>query len=162
MARFDGLELDSGTVVEFTVAKSLGKPAVILRSDFRHLSGAGIEEPYNLMARGWPRTVDVYVQSLQVYVGLLAEERKALGEGVAFDELMTAELNSVQKGVDEVAKKLIEGMEAAIKMESPFPPEYREMLYKAWRYSPGSGFDQMLTETELDEVIQRLRKNGTL
>jgi nucleoside 2-deoxyribosyltransferase len=32
IARFDGLELDSGTVVEFIVAKSLGKPTVILPS----------------------------------------------------------------------------------------------------------------------------------
>jgi nucleoside 2-deoxyribosyltransferase len=162
IARFDGLELDSGTVVEFTMAKSLGKPTVILRSDFRHLSGTGIEEPYNLMARSWPRTVDVYIESLQVYVGLLAEERKALGEGVSFEALMTAELNTVQKGIDQIAKKLIEGMEAALKERSPYPPEYQEVVYKAARYSPGNGFDQMLTEHELDETIQRLRENGTL
>ncbi|MCK5008483.1 MAG: nucleoside 2-deoxyribosyltransferase, partial [Spirochaetales bacterium] len=30
LARFDGLELDSGTVVEFAMAKHLGKPTVIL------------------------------------------------------------------------------------------------------------------------------------
>ena len=51
IARFDGLELDSGTVVEFTMAKCLGKPTVILRSDFRHLAGTGIEDPYNLGIR---------------------------------------------------------------------------------------------------------------
>jgi nucleoside 2-deoxyribosyltransferase len=162
VARFDGLELDSGTVVEFTMAKCLGKPTVILRSDFRHLSGTGIEEPYNLMARSWPRTVEVYVESLQVYVGLLAEERKALGEGVPFEATMKAELNTVQKGLDEIGRKLIDGMEAVIKMKSPYPPEYQEMVYRASRYSPGSGFDQLLTKDELEEVVQRLRKNGTL
>ena len=162
VARFDGLELDSGTVVEFTMAKCLGKPAVILRSDFRHLSGTGIEEPYNLMTRSWPRTVDVYVESLQAYVGLLAQERKALGEDVTFEATMKAELDTVQKGLDEIAKKLVNGMETVIKMKSPYPPEYQEMVYRALRYSPGSGFDQLLTEDELEEIVQRLRKNGTL
>ena len=162
MARFDGLELDSGTVVEFTVAKCLGKPTVILRSDFRHLSGTGIEEPYNLMARSWPRTVEVYVESLHAYVGLLAEERKALGDGVTVEATMKAELNTAQKGLDDIANKLIDGMEAVIKIKSPYPPEYQEMVYQASRYSPGSGFDQLLTEDELGETIQRLRKNGTL
>jgi hypothetical protein len=172
MARFDGLELDSGTVVEFTMAKSLGKPTVILRTDFRHLSGTGIEEPYNLMARSWPRTAEVHIPSLQDYVGFLAEERVALGEGLkgeglkiealTFEDTLAAELNTVQKGSDAIAVKIIDGLDAAIKMESPYPPEYQEMVYRALRYSPGSGFDQMLTEDELEKVIQRLKKNGTL
>jgi nucleoside 2-deoxyribosyltransferase len=172
LARFDGLELDSGTVVEFTMAKSLGKPTVILRSDFRHLSGVGIEEPYNLMARSWPRTVYVHIPYLFDYVGLLAEERRALGDGLkgealkdealTFEDTLTAELNTVQKGFEHIAVKIIDGLEAVIKMESPYPAEYREMVYRALRYSPGSGFDQMLTEDELEKIIQRLRKNGTL
>jgi nucleoside 2-deoxyribosyltransferase len=162
IARFDGLELDSGTVVEFTMAKSLGKPTVILRCDFRHVSGTGIEEPYNLMVKSWPRTVEVHVASLQDYIGSLAEKRKALGEGVTVEATLKAELNTVQTGVDEIANKLIDGMEAVIKKKSPYPPEYQEMVYKAARYSPGSGFDRLLTENELDEIIQRLRRNGTL
>jgi len=162
IARFDGLELDSGTVVEFTMAKSLGKPAVILRCDFRHVSGTGIEEPYNLMVKSWPRTVEVHIESMLDYVGVLAKERKALGEGVSVEATLKAELDTVQKGVDDIAQKLIHGLEAVMKMKSPYPPEYREMLYQASRYSPGSGFDQLLTQNELDEIIQRLRKNGTL
>lgn len=161
IARFDGLELDAGTVVEFAMAKSLGKPVVILRCDYRHLSGKGIDEPYNLIVRGWPRTVEVHIDSLLNYVGLLAEERKALGDRVTFQATIKAELNTVQKGVDEIAKKIIDGLEAVIKMKSPYPPEYQEIVYKASRYSPGSGFDQLLTENELGEIIQRLRKNGT-
>ncbi len=161
IARFDGPELDAGTVVEFAMAKSLGKPAVILRCDYRRLSGKGIDEPYNLMVRSWPRTVEVHIDSLLNYVGLLAEERKALGDRVTFQATIEAELNTVQKGVDEIAKKIIDGLEAVIKMKSPYPPEYQEIVYKASRYSPGSGFDQLLTEDELGEIIQRLRKNGT-
>ena len=107
IARFDGLELDSGTVVEFAIAKSLGKPAVILRCDYRHLSGKGLDEPYNLMVRSWPRTVEVHIDSLLNYVGLLAKERKALGDRVTFQATIKAELNTVQKSADEIAKKII-------------------------------------------------------
>jgi nucleoside 2-deoxyribosyltransferase len=167
LARFDGLELDSGTVVEFTMAKSLGKPTVILRTDFRHLSGVGLEEPYNLMARSWPRTAEVHIPYLFDYVGLLAEEWEALGEalpgeGATYEATMTAELKAVQKGFENIAQSIIDGFEAVVKMESPYPAEYREMVYRALRYSPGSGFDQMLTEDELEKVIQRLRRNSTL
>ena len=35
IARFDGLELDAGTVIEFMLAKFLGKPTVILRCGLR-------------------------------------------------------------------------------------------------------------------------------
>jgi nucleoside 2-deoxyribosyltransferase len=162
LARFDGLELDSGTVVEFTVAKSLGKPTVVLRCDFRHLSGKGLSEPYNLMVKSWPRTVEVYVHSYLANAALLAEELKAIGDSVTFEAMMNAELNGVQKGVNEIASKVIDGLEAVIEMKSPYPPEYREIVYKASRYSLGSGFDQLLTEHELDEIIHRLRMNGTL
>jgi nucleoside 2-deoxyribosyltransferase len=162
MARFDGLELDSGTVVEFTVAKSLGKPTVILRCDFRRLYGKGLSEPYNLMLKSWPRTVEVHIDSYLVNAGLLAEELEGLGDSGTFQAMMKAELNVVQKGVDEIADKVIDGLEAVIKMKSPYPPEYREIVYKALRYSPGSGFDQLLTDSELDEIIHRLRINGTL
>ena len=47
-------------------------------------------------------------------------------------------------------------------MESPYPPEYQEIVYKASKFSAGSGFDKMLKEDELGEIIERLRKNGTL
>ena len=75
---------------------------------------------------------------------------------------MKAELATVQKSVDEIARQIIDGLEAVLKLKSPYPPEYQEIVYKASRYSPGSGFDQLLTESELGEIIQRLRKNGTL
>jgi nucleoside 2-deoxyribosyltransferase len=162
MARFDGLELDSGTVVEFTVAKILGKPSVVLRCDFRRLYGKGLSEPYNLMVKSWPRTVEVHIDSYLANAGLLAEELNALGDSGTFQATMKAELNAVRKGVDEIAKEVIDGLEAAIKMESPYPPEHQEIVYKALRYSPGHGFDQLLTENELDGIIGRLRTNGTL
>lgn len=52
---FDGTELDSGTVVEFMVAKMLDIPAVVVRTDMR-LGGTSPNLPWNLMAHGFPRT----------------------------------------------------------------------------------------------------------
>jgi len=43
IARFDGLELDTGTVIEFMWAKILGKPTVILRCDSRRSSSADLD-----------------------------------------------------------------------------------------------------------------------
>jgi hypothetical protein len=97
-----------------------------------------------------------------VWAGLLTEEHQALGDSVTFQDTMKAELGMVQRSVDELAKQVIAGLEAVIKMKSPYPPEYQEVVYRASRFSLGSGFDQLLTASELSEIIQRLRNNGTL
>ena len=114
LARFDGLELDSGTVVEYAMAKNLGKPTVILRCDFRRLSGIGLSEPYNLMLKNWPRTVDVHLDSFAMWANLFAEERQALGDNDTFQTTMKAELGTVQKSVDEIAKQVITGLEVVL------------------------------------------------
>jgi nucleoside 2-deoxyribosyltransferase len=162
LARFDGLQLDAGTVVEFAIGKSLGKPTVILRCDFRRLYGTGRGEPYSLMAKNWPRTVDIHLDSFVIWSSLFGEERRALSGSNTAESLKKAEIGTVQKSIDEIAKQVIAGMEAVIKMKSPYPPEYQELVYKAARFSPGSGFDQLLTESELGKIIQRLKKNRTL
>ena len=66
VANFDGADLDSGTVVEFCVAKALDMPTVLLRTDFRNCGDAdGI--PWNLMCAGWPRTEILWTNSLADY-----------------------------------------------------------------------------------------------
>ena len=162
LARFDGLELDSGTVVEFVTAKYLGKPTVILRTDFRRTIFVGTSEPFNLMVKNWPRSVDIYIHSYMLWADLFAEEREASDEEDPCQATMKAELGTLQKSVDEFASQVIDGLETVLKMESPYPPEYQEAVYQAMRFSLGSGFDQMLTASELEKIIQRLRKNGTL
>jgi nucleoside 2-deoxyribosyltransferase len=162
LVRFDGLELDSGTVVEYMMAKFLGKPTVILRSDFRSVSFLPLCEPYNSMVKNWPRTMEIHLNSFGIWAELFSAERQGLGDSEPLQRLMKAELGTLQKSVDEVAKQVTAALEAVIEMKSPYPPEYQEVVYKALRFSPGSGFDQLLTARELAEIIQRLRKNGTL
>jgi nucleoside 2-deoxyribosyltransferase len=162
LARFDGLELDSGTVVEFVMAKSLGKPTVILRSDFRRVNFANFCEPYNLMVKNWPRSVEVHLNSYRIWASLFANKLQELKDEDRFQGTLKAELGTMQKSVDAIAEQIIASMEAVIKMKSPYPPEYQEEVYKALRYSPGSGFEELLTESELEETLLRLRNNGTL
>jgi nucleoside 2-deoxyribosyltransferase len=162
LARFDGLELDSGTVVEYMLAKFLGKPVVILRSDFRSVSFLPAVEPYNLMIKNWPRTVVIHLHSYQIWAELFAEEHKDPANHESLQGLLKAELGTLRKSVDEIARQVITALEAVIQLKSPYPPEYQETVYQASRFSPGSGFNELLTTSELAEIIQRLRKNGTL
>lgn len=162
LVRFEGLELDSGTVMEFAVAKCLGKPTVILRSDFRRVSYADLCEPYNLMVKNWPRTIEVHLNSFGIWADIFSEERQGLADGDTLQGMMKAELGTVQKSVDKIAGQVILGLEAVIEMKSPYPQEYQEGMYQAMRLSPGSGFDDLLTTVELDAIIQRLKRNGTL
>ena len=70
---FDGPDLDSGTVAEFMFAKSMDIPAVILRTDLRK-EADNDAFPWNLMLGGYPRTVIVSVNAMD----LLQRRRKAL------------------------------------------------------------------------------------
>ena len=162
LARFEGLELDAGTVMEFAMAKFLGKPTVILRSDLRNVSFAGFCEPFNLMAKNWPRTVEVHLNAYKVWAGIFGGELKKYNESDTLQGVMEAELSTSKKSVDEFANKVIAGLEAVISMKSPYPPAYQEVVYQAARFSPGCGFDEMLTADELSEIVERLSKNGTL
>ena len=162
LVRFDGLELDSGTVVEYMAAKLLGKPTVIMRSDFRSVSFLPSCEPYNTMVKNWPRTIEIHLNSYGMWAELFSAERLSPGESESLQGLMDAELGTLQKSVDEVARQVITALEAVIEMKSPYPPEYQELVYQAFRHSPGSGFSELLTSSMLEETVQRLRRNGTL
>ena len=162
LARFDGLELDSGTIVEFMLAKFLGKPTIILRCDSRLSGGKSLDEPYNLMVKNWPRTTEVHYDSLINFTGGLADERKISGNVSKFETAIKAELKTVMKGIDEIAKRIIAGLETALEMKSPYPDEYQETVYQIIRHSPGNGFEELISEEDLTGLVQKLRKRGTL
>jgi nucleoside 2-deoxyribosyltransferase len=162
IARFDGPEIDTGTVVEFMVAKMLGKGSVILRTDSRHLAAEGLDEPYNLMVKSWPRTEIVHIDSLIDYVQMMTDARERLREAQSGEQVLEAEMAIVGRGIDAVALRLIEALESVVNMESPYPPELRKVVYEAVRYAPGSGFDQLLSEHHLEAVLQKLVERNTL
>ena len=63
---FDGTEIDSGTVVEFMVAKFADIPALLLRTDFRRGGDQG-QDPWNLMMSYYPRTQTCCLDSMALY-----------------------------------------------------------------------------------------------
>lgn len=162
LARFDGPDLDTGTVVEFMVAKMLGKPVAILRSDTRHLSGTGLDDPYNLMVKNWPRTVEVYIDCLMDYVRTIAVVREAKVESDTPPAILDSELKIVRDAIDDLAQQVIGALESLLNMQSPYPAKYQEMVYEAMRYCPGSSFLELLSASELEATIKKLRNHKTL
>lgn len=69
---FDGLELDSGTVAEFMMAKMIDLPCVIIRSDIRSGGDQQDGEPWNLMCSGYPRTESLIFNSIEQYKDILS------------------------------------------------------------------------------------------
>ncbi len=67
---FDGAELDSGTVVEFMMAKFLDIPSVLVRSDFRSAGDQDKDgDPWNLMCSFYPRTITLATNGLADWQG---------------------------------------------------------------------------------------------
>lgn len=149
---YDGAELDSGTVVEYMIAKFADIPTVILRTDFRKagdqgeaIYGQGGGDAWNLMSSFWPRTRRVVVDAMMGYkMGLArALEQKnvsdaevqnittfAMGGGPAAiqagDELLGATAQNVAAAMEEV-----------LKTPGTIPKESREHVYRWLALMPG-------------------------
>jgi len=89
---YDGLELDSGTVVEFLFAKFADMPAVLLRTDFREAGDQKEGEPWNLMTSFYPRTETVRLYSMELYQEALRERGTGMAAASAVVERVGAEV----------------------------------------------------------------------
>lgn len=66
---FNGTELDSGTVVEYMLAKFADIPSVIIRTDFRALAPKACHLwAYNPMAKFFPRTETLLIDAFDMHV----------------------------------------------------------------------------------------------
>ncbi|KAI6817330.1 hypothetical protein KC332_g10398 [Hortaea werneckii] len=153
---YDGAELDSGTVVEFMMAKFADVPAVILRSDFRgggdqqqssqqqqedgKVADAG--QPWNLMSSFWPRTEAVVVDAMLEYKRALASfppSASPSGNGNNSNPFLT-NAPTAQAGellLEKTALKCIAAMEQALRAPSRMPRELRENVYRWMALMPG-------------------------
>jgi len=149
---FDGLELDSGTVVEFMFAKAADMPCALLRTDFRASGDQGPgHEPWNLMCSFYPRCETLLFDSLSVYKGLLKEN----------PPLRAAELLA-----GRVAAALLPKIESAVASAPAsrgglLSPE--ALLDWAVRL-PGPSFERLCKEDEsfLPELLKRKKDIGLL
>ncbi|RMZ85419.1 hypothetical protein DV737_g798, partial [Chaetothyriales sp. CBS 132003] len=156
---YDGPELDSGTVVEYMVAKFADVPSVILRTDIRGAGdqqgaggGGGDEsdeateeerDAWNLMSSFWPRTKVVRVDSMAVF--------KSTG--------------SSEKVLEVVAEKCVRAMEEVVQMPSTMPKESRRGVLEwlkvmpGWRYGRDTGL-QGEVERMIEERMKKMERDG--
>lgn len=137
---FDGTDLDSGTVVEYMVAKMLDIPAVLLRTDFRGggfrgFQGGKLNEEYdwNLMVAGYPRTIISKHATLNLYNDFGLEKTHQL-----------------------IAQSIVNGFDKLIQQKSLFS-SYEE-IYGAYAHLAKIG-GAGLTSTLNDEVIHTIIKS---
>jgi len=147
---FDGSELDSGTVVEFMIAKFADIPSVIVRSDFR-ASGDQMDHPWNLMASFYPRTEVVIVDALRSY---------KFSEG-SMKNGSTALLTDPQKSINQVmslntmiSRKIITAFERVIQTQPLLKDTQQEHVYN-WLQSMCS-FRR--SKADISSIFERVLK----
>lgn len=154
---FDGPDLDSGTVVEFMVAKFADIPAVLVRSDVRIASDKR-SEPWNLMATGYPRTTSVIVPSLEQYRGRAQRHRV---DDVA---RLAGQHGSVaaQAVCEQTASLCVRALERVLASQPTLPKYLREEAYQWLALLPGfrgrpkavrKEFEQYLREKVEKELL---------
>jgi nucleoside 2-deoxyribosyltransferase len=139
---YDGAELDAGTVVEYMVAKAADVPSVILRSDFRGAGDQGHRgDGWNLMSSNWPRSVGVTVNAMVEY-------KMAYAQTSAASSAEGRQLNPGEVMVEDVAQKVIEAFEKALKLPTRIPKELQQSVYHWLALMPGfkEGSDQQNAE----------------
>ena len=148
VANFDGAELDSGTVVEFCIAKALDMPTVLLRTDFRNVGDAdGI--PWNLMCAGWPRTEILWINSLADY------QRHAV---TTANDLQSAMGN----WYNDLARRIIQSLDKALATAPWLSADIALEHFHRTIQSVGGGLDAILTDETLAAIVERKRQKGLL
>ncbi len=148
VANFDGTDLDSGTVVEFCVAKALDMPIVLLRTDFRNTGDAdGI--PWNLMCAGWPRTEILWINSLADY------QRHGI---TTTNDLQTA----MENWCNDLGRRIIQSLDKARAMTPWLSADSALDHFRRTIQSVGGGLEAILTDETLAAIVERKRRNGLL
>ncbi len=148
---FDGTDLDSGTVVEFMMAKMLDIPAVLLRSDFRASGDQEREgDDWNLMCSFYPRTRKVQFNAMAWY----QEARRAEGSPGTWTERL----------YDRIAGTVIEQLDVVRAEPSVFGKDEQRLrsVYEWATRFPGGGFDESCGPGFAEEVVAAKRRKGLL
>ena len=146
---FDGDEIDSGTVVEYMIAKFADIPSVILRSDFRR-AGDHKVHPWNLMLSDYPRSEVMTLDSVAAYQSQLRPA--AHGGGVG----------AVQKTYKALAENIILAFKKVEGQPPVMPAHLRNYIYEWLRIMPGEKFAENMPKPDLDCILQRKIDLGLL
>ena len=149
---YDGPELDSGTVVEFMLAKFADIPAVLLRTDIRH-GASDRAEPWNLMTSFFPRTATVVTPSLTSYRAGLQRRHRALD-----DVMRLAGQHSsadAQLVCEQVATLCVRALDRVLAMEPVMPKYLREEAYLWLARLPGLRGKEKALRKEFERYLAR-------
>ena len=151
---FDGTDLDSGTVVEFMMAKMLDIPSVLLRSDFRASGDQEREgDDWNLMCSFYPRSKKVQFNAMAWY----QDARKADGPGGPQDAWQGRLYN-------RIAGSVIEALDAVRTEPCAFGDDEARVwtVYEWAARFPGSGFEAVCGPGFVEKTIENKRRKGLL
>jgi nucleoside 2-deoxyribosyltransferase len=148
---FDGDDLDSGTVVEFMLAKMLDIPSLIVRSDFRSAGDQNKDgDDWNLMVSFYPRARKFQFNAMAWFQ---AGHRDGDDPAQTLDALYAPMSRKIVDQLDKVRSEpsLLGG-----------DLERARQLYR-WAYTfPGSGLDAHLDEDDLEALLRRKLALGLL
>ncbi|MCE2440454.1 MAG: nucleoside 2-deoxyribosyltransferase [Candidatus Latescibacteria bacterium] len=148
---FDGTDLDSGTVVEFMVAKFLDIPSVILRSDFRSSGDQDKDgDAWNLMCSFYPRVSVLGFNAMAWY-----QEAR---DGASDVAECSVRLYS------RIADAVIEQLDA-VRAEPPVAESDEERIRALYEWAtrfPGGGMEGFCGPGFVDDLIESKRQKGLL
>lgn len=160
---FDGTELDSGTVVEFMLAKFADIPSVLLRSDLRAAGDQGSikKDPWNLMASFYPRTEVVRALTLVDYRVL---QQKTLKKTLSVAQRLSGQhASKTAEAVGrELSKRVIKALDNVRKSPPTLQPEWRENVYAWIAQMPGLKGRSKALHDQLATVLAHKVDRGLL
>jgi hypothetical protein len=155
---YDGTELDSGTVVEFVLAKCADIPAVLLRSDIR--PGGHGADPWNLMSSFFPRTVNVITPSLASYKTIMKRRHRRLDEILRLaGQHGSADAQCL---CEQIAVSCVRAFERVLGMEPVMPKYGREEVYHWLARMPGLRGKEKALRKELEQILEQKVKKDLL
>lgn len=153
---FDGTELDSGTVVEYMVAKFLDIPSVIVRSDFRK-SGDDQEFPWNLMLSNFPRTKVISIDGMAAYQSPLHLQIQN-DSSTEKDDLVLGAKAGVQASFSlssSIANQIVAAMDQVFKEKPVLSKELLPAVFSWMQDMPGADFNKILNSIEREKILSR-------
>lgn len=157
---YDGTELDSGTVVEFMLAKFADIPSVILRSDFRH-GGDQRADPWNLMTSFYPRTTNVILDSLGLYKTTM-KSRRALPRDEIVRLAGQHSTAHAQGMCEHIALACVRALDRVVAIEPVMPKHLREEIYNWLALMPAFRGKPKALRKELDAILEHKAERGLL
>ena len=148
---FDGADIESGTAIEFMLAKFADIPAVILRSDLRN--GGDGSNPWSLMASYYPRTVNIILDSLSSYKTIMKRRHRKLDEILRLAGQHSSA--DAQRMCEEVAAACVRAFDRVREVEPVMPKHLREEVYNWLSVMPGLKGAQKELRKEFERYLER-------